>query len=415
MSERRAAKPATVKVGNIKVTIYQRERDTATGKRIVYEVADYSSGERRMRGFSDAQEARLEAERIARQMSAGDSMAAQLTNADAVSYCRAVEFLRPTGIPLESAAQTFADCLKVLGENRLLEASRFFVERSRAIKAPKAVADVVSELIAVKVSDGASDRYVQDLRSRLSRFAESFKTEIGKVTKEQIQAWFDGLGLGPQSHGNFRRVVGLLFKFAVARGYATSNLVDGIDKKKVRGGDVEIFATEEIQKMLAAADPEFLPVLAIGAFAGLRTAEIERLSWEEIDLVGGYIEMKATKAKTGSRRVVPIQGNLAAWLAPYAGRVGNVWQGDSATLLNRQRQTAKACGMAWKHNALRHSYASYRLAETGDATRIAFELGNSPAIVHRHYKQLVRPEAAKSWFSIKPAVESENIIRMAAV
>ena len=32
----------------------------------------------------------------------------------------------------------------------------------------------------------------------------------------------------------------------------------------------------------------------------------------------------------------------------------------------------------WKSNALRHSYASYRFALTGDAGRVAGELGTAP-------------------------------------
>ena len=45
--------------------------------------------------------------------------------------------------------------------------------------------------------------------------------------------------------------------------------------------------------------------------------------------------------------------------------------------------------------ALRHSCASYRLAETGDAARTAYELGNSAAMVHRHYKALVRAQSRR--------------------
>jgi hypothetical protein len=58
--------------------------------------------------------------------------------------------------------------------------------------------------------------------------------------------------------------------------------------------------------------------------------------------------------------------------------------------------------MKWKSNALRHSYASYRFADIGDAGRVAGELGNSAAIVHKHYRELVKPAAAKTWFAILP-------------
>src|SRR5439155_9123955 len=126
---------------------------------------------------------------------------------------------------------------------------------------------------------------------------------------------------------NFRRVLHLLFKFAVARGYAVDNPLEGVERVKVRNGEVAIFTPAEIARLLAAASPDFVSSLAIGAFAGLRSAEIERLEWNEIHLAEKFIVVGASKAKTAGRRIVPIHDNLAAWLAPYAERQGRVWPG----------------------------------------------------------------------------------------
>ncbi|MEI6078041.1 MAG: hypothetical protein WCS94_20850, partial [Verrucomicrobiota bacterium] len=57
---------------------------------------------------------------------------------------------------------------------------------------------------------------------------------------------------------------------------------------------------------------------------------------------------------------------------------------------------------AWKHNALRHSFISYRVAEVKNVAEVALEAGNSPQMIFKHYRELVRPDAAKAWFSIKP-------------
>jgi integrase len=75
---------------------------------------------------------------------------------------------------------------------------------------------------------------------------------------------------------------------------------------------------DELRALLEAAAaqaPDVLPVLASGAFAGLRDAEIKRLDWSEVDLARGFIEVKAAKAKSARRRIVAIQTNLAAWLS----------------------------------------------------------------------------------------------------
>ena len=38
-------------------------------------------------------------------------------------------------------------------------------------------------------------------------------------------------------------------------------------------------------------------------------------------------------------------------------------------------------GFVWKHNALRHSFISYRVAQTQNVAQVALEAGNSPRVV----------------------------------
>jgi hypothetical protein len=35
--------------------------------------------------------------------------------------------------------------------------------------------------------------------------------------------------------------------------------------------------------------------------------------------------------------------------------------------------------------------------------QVALEAGNSPRMIFQHYRELVRPEAAKAWFGLMPA------------
>jgi integrase len=136
------------------------------------------------------------------------------------------------------------------------------------------------------------------------------------------------------------------------------------------------------------------------------------LDWSEIDLKRGWITVGSAKSKTGSRRMVAIAPNLAAWLAPHARPVGPVWSGSHEQYYGAQQATALAAGIQWKSNALRHSYASYRCAQTGDAGKVAGELGNSAAVVHRHYRELVTPDQAEAWFGIRPVSSNSNVIPM---
>jgi hypothetical protein len=48
--------------------------------------------------------------------------------------------------------------------------------------------------------------------------------------------------------------------------------------------EAEIFTVDGLRSVLEHATPGLLPALVIGAFAGLRTAELTRLDWSEVNL-----------------------------------------------------------------------------------------------------------------------------------
>jgi len=160
-------------------------------------------------------------------------------------------------------------------------------------------------------------------------------------------------------------------------------------------------------------EPEALPMLAIGAFAGLRDAEIKRLDWTNVKFSRGHIDVTAAKAKSARRRIVPIQPNLAAWLGPYVEMTGAVVPFAARGKLERVRKSA---GLTrWPKNGLRHSFASYRLAATNDAPRVAAELGHAtPQLLYSAYRELVMPEEACRYWQIAPAAEAENVVAFAS-
>jgi integrase len=398
------------------VKIYERRRPTMNGKhRTVFEVSDYTTGRRRLRGFTDHEKARKEAKRIANQLATGETTAAKMLNSEAASYGRALELLRPTGVSLEMASATFAKCFEILEGDAMVDAARFYAQHRVDRLTRKPVAEVVVELIESKKARGKSIRYTDDLSSRLTRFAKDFAVDVGTVTGPDIQRWLDGLNCAPTTAKNFRRVLYTLFGFAESRGYVfkNGNPVKDTEQISASGGAIEIFTPAEIAALLRAAPKAFLPFVALGAFAGLRTAEIARLDWRDVDLAGGFIHVASDKAKTAQRRLVPILPNLGQWLAPYAKQRGKVYKGNRHNLDGDRAALVEKAGVAWKDNGLRHSFVSYRLADIQNAAQVALEAGNSPQMVFRHYRELVKPDAAKAWFAIAPE-QPANVLTLAA-
>ncbi len=394
--------PLRIRAGNTTVAIYKRTRaDGSPG----FEVADYSTGTRKLRSFPTAATARAEAERIAFALARGDAAAAAVNGKDAASYARALELLRPTGQSLELVASTYAKAYADLGGDRIGEAVAFFLRNNPDNLTQRTVAEVVAEMLAQREADGVSACHLRDLRGRLSRFAKAFQVPMASITAADMQRWLDGLKVGPRSKQNFRKTTRNLFSYAQRRNHYArgSNPASEAEVPSANGDTVEIFTPSEMVKLLAASSTEFLPALALGAFAGLRTAELQRIAWSDVDLAGGFITITAKNAKTRTRRIVPIQTNLALWLAPHARKIGKVWRGTLSQWGVAQEATAAASGVVWKRNACRHSYASYRLAATQSAAQVSLECGNTPAVIFAHYRELVRPDAAAAWFAIMPS------------
>jgi integrase len=301
------------------------------------------------------------------------------------------------------------------------DAVKFYLPHLQATNRTCTAAELVDELLKVKEADGASERYLSDLRSRLTQFSDSFDGKpVAEITSPRIDEWLRSLSdketsrrLSPVTRNNFRRVLIVAFNFAKARGYCVDNPAEQTAKAKEIGAAVGILTVEQTAHLLENAAPEIVPYTAIGAFAGLRRAELERLDWREVDLQSGLIEVTASKAKSARRRFVKIQPNLARWLRPYVQLSGSVTPLGYRMLLESARE--KAGIDVWPQNALRHSFASYHLARFDDAAALALELGHTNSnLVFQHYRQLVKPKQAERYWKIAPAVAGKKVIQFAA-
>lgn len=302
------------------------------------------------------------------------------------------------------------DCSKMLAAAgaTLREATKFYLRHVKAMERSCSVRAATDELLETKKRDGASRRYLGDLRARLNRFAFDFAKEpIASLTTRGIDDWLRQLLVGGVTRNSYRRRLSTLFGFARRRGYIDANPIRDVERANEHPEPVGILTVDEIENLLNCAAADMIPFWAIGAFAGLRTAEIQRLSWDEVHLDGNFIEVKAAKAKTGARRIVRIQPNLREWLLLREHKSGLV---SPVNLYVRMGQDRALAGLTrpWPNNALRHSYASYHLAMFGDAAKLALEMGNSPRMIFKHYRELVRPAAAAEYWSIQPRVRTNS-------
>ncbi len=385
------------------------------GKPFWQVTAPAPEGGRIRKTFKDREEARIYYERAKVQL-ARFGAAAMIDDRTRTDAARAAEVLAGTG-------------------KTLLDAARFLYDHLRRTEGGKPLAEAVADFLQAKKAERLSDRYLASLRHRIDRFTVEMAdtATTANVTTADIDRFLTKLDLSPGTANTFRRDIRTFFEWATARGLSSSNPAAKATMFKNPPGKIGILTPEDAAILLRACHLSILPGVVIGMFCGLRQAEITRLDWQALDLASGILTVGAEIAKTSSRRTVEIPGNAHAWLASCARGSGPVWPASEETrnLWNlarieagfgpffstraavNQAQAGRVDLRPWPDNALRHSAISYRLALTRDLPRVATEAGNSPAIVQRHYAELVKPEAARRFFGILPT-EAANVIRLSA-
>jgi integrase len=386
--------PYTVRFEGVSAKIYHQER----GKYESYIVSYFCNGKRKLKAFSDFSEAKRHTKEALFSIARDRASVASLTGADVQSYIAARRLLEPFGIPLHEAVHQFVN------------------RRSREHGLPdKRVSDLVTECLEEKKANGLSVRYCETLKYHLNPFTAAFgKTVIGSVTTSALQQWLAHEYPGLRTRNNVRASIVSLFRFARSRGYLPKHQAteaDDLPRAKDNGGAIEIFSPKEMSRLMAPANRDARLYFALAGFAGIRRAEIERLEWSDFNFEHSTIEIGKHKAKTMSRRLVPITANLLEWLRPFRRRSGRLF--PRRRIVEDAIAAAKANGIEWKQNALRHSYASYRMALVADPARIATEMGTSAQKLFSNYRQLAHKHEAKQWFAITPK-QPKNVVAMAA-
>jgi integrase len=393
-----AGPAATVRHGSASVPIYR----IISGTRTRFAISWYRDGKRMRQVFRTIEAAKKEALVVARQIQAGMQYLTDLKPHERDAFIAARDLADKAGLPLVPALEDYLRARKLAGTESLAAMATQYAKHFGSVVRRATVPEVVEQLVASREQDGSGRRHLVQLGSVLRRFAAACPGPILDVTSAEIDAWLRSLKVSPMSRNSMLVTVNILFSFALEQNYLPAGqptAASQLRKVKVPDSDIGIFTPDEFSQIIHAAPAHLIPLLAISAFAGIRSAEIARLDWSAVDLDRRIIEVRAGQAKTASRRVIPISDNLAAWLAPLRRRgrvVPSCRQHREITAL------AKSLGIPWPRNVLRHSFISYRIAIVKSADQVALEAGNSPAIIFRHYRELTTEETAREWFGIMP-------------
>jgi len=291
---------------------------------------------------------------------------------------------------------------------------------------------VVKEYIEAARQDGLRPRSLDDINVRLARFHRDMGDRVlSSVTRSEVDGWLtklsgaDGEALSRVTCRNYRRVCHGLFSYALDKGYIRENPFSMRGRTR-RGHGVsqdermpEVLTVDECERLLRAATrvaPEMLPSLAVQMFCGIRTAEAAALDWSAIDFNAGRLTVSPKIAKKRRVRHVEMSANLIDWLLPYrrqSGPVGFAGEGAQRSKFDRVRKAANLS--KWPANGLRHSFASYHLAQHNDQNKTALLLGHrSSDVLFNHYRGLVTADDAARFWSIRPCTTAVSMMPVSA-
>lgn len=234
--------------------------------------------------------------------------------------------------------------------------------------------------------------------------------QIATVTGDEIKDWLSSLPIAANTSRVYHTQIKTLFNAAKDRQFISKNPAD-FKKVESEGKEPEVFNVDQIKALMKSAvsiSPEMVPLVALNVFAGIRPeAEGCRATWENIKVnprtgkLGIFIGFDDSKNEL-SRRFIPFQPNLVAWVERYkpANAAGRMLSYQSYH--NRMQLCKKAAGLTkWPQDVLRHTFASMHMAAFNDEQLTAAELGHRESVKMLKGKYLnvhvTKVEAAAFW------------------
>ena len=422
-----------------------------------FRVCWYVGRERMQKAFKKFGAAKRFGDELVKELANG-SQSTLLTPAQATDALAAMErmhrFFQSTGkkLSLLVSVSEYCDAAEKLGYKTLPEAIAGYLGSVVSVKRVL-VTQAVEEFIAAAAprtvaADGQraqlSSKYAYNRGIMLRRFANSFTGyAVCDLTKLHLDSFISALSQSksksnsiavksPKSRNHHREAIRQLLAWCARKDYLAVNHrlteADAMRPEHANSAEVAFYTPKELRTLLETAEGPMRAMIAIGGLAGLRTAEILRLDWADVWRVRGHIEISARNAKTRQRRLVEIVPALAAWLAPFRTLTkGQLYTRHSDELCEKaseplhentwQRHFNELCEKAnvpRKANGLRHAFCTYHFAQHGNENQTAKQAGNTPQMVHQHYKGLATAADGKRWFAIKPAKTEGKVIPMPA-
>ena len=245
------------------------------------------------------------------------------------------------------------------------------------------------------------------MEQRCRLFAAAMRgRKLGEVSVPMCQAWLDRLELAAVTVNNYRIAVNACMNWLVRVGRMRSNPMAGTRRARVERVEAPFYSAREALRFFRVneqVDPGLCGLVALSAFAGLRSSAVLRLRPEDVRLRGTPrgILTRAADQKRGRRYFVEnYPENLWGWVERIPP---GDWGLAMEVFYKRRRAAYARAGLPEKKNGWRHAFASHHSAAAGTAAETAYLLQHrSAALLWETYKDNVSARNGRWYFGIVP-------------
>ena len=234
--------------------------------------------------------------------------------------------------------------------------------------------------------------------------------DVADLTRPDVQTWLDDMtGVMGRTRRNRLRGLSAVLSYGIREGLLSSNPTDGAYVSP-ETRPVSIIAPDCLDTLLAAtsARPDLFTHrtvfwwLVFGAFAGLRSSEINRLDWSDIRSADGELYVRRGKNKN-SERWVTFTPPLLDFDWANAPATGLVLEGvGDRKLSDCKKLIYGETGVTVGSNALRHSYGSHHLVAYKEPHQTAAQMGHaSPLQTFAAYRRAVPKSQARAFWDLR--------------
>lgn len=236
--------------------------------------------------------------------------------------------------------------------------------------------------IAAHLDDLRRARYSRSTLTAREHLLRGLPAPILEPTRDAIQDWWKTRQVRPD--GRLRAASSLsqdashvreFYRWSMMNGLVERNAADWLPKVRQKRPSPSPVPEGDLYRAMLEAPDEMRRAIALGAMAGLRSAEIAAITWEDIDPGNGVLWVRAGKG--GKGRSVPLSAGLMGYLGdPGTGPiVGRAMTAKALSLAIGRYLRGR--GIPYTAHKLRARYATRFLAATGDLAAAANALGHS--------------------------------------